>query len=300
MQPSPEAIATLPSGIELHYDTFGNPEDPAMLLVMGLGGPLNWWHQGLCALLAERGFFVVRYDNRDVGRSTKLRQFPSTRTDVIRGYLGRGKPPYTINDLADDAIGLLDHLGVEQAHVVGVSMGGMIGQTLAIDHADRVLSLVSIMSTTGRRTVGWSDPRLFPLLLGRSDRTREAVIERSVQTWASIGSPAYPTPPDEIRRQAAETFERGISPSGVIRQMRAILAQPDRSPRLHELRIPVLVIHGLQDRLVHPSGGRATADAIPGSELILVPGMGHDLPHELWPLFVDAIVRTAERAQPVR
>ena len=179
-------------------------------------------------------------------------------------------------------------------------MGGMIAQTLAIEHADRVLSLVSIMSTTGRRTVGWADPRLIPLLLGRSDRSREAVVERSVRTWATIGSPDYPTPPDETRRQAAETFERGISPSGVIRQMRAILAQPDRSARLRDVTVPVLVIHGLRDRLVHPSGGRATAEAIPGSELILVPGMGHDLPRELWPLFVDAIVRTAERAQHVR
>jgi pimeloyl-ACP methyl ester carboxylesterase len=230
MQPSPEASVTLPTGIQLFYDTFGDPADPAVLLIMGLGGPMNWWDPGLCSLLAERGYFAIRYDNRDVGRSTKLRQFPSTRRDIMRGYLGRGAtPPYTISDLAGDAIGLLDHLGVDQAHVTGVSMGGMIAQTLAIEHPERVLSLVSIMSTVGRRTVGWADPRLFPLLLGRSDQSREAVIERSVKTWVTIGSPRYPPSAEETRRRANETFERGISPSGVIRQMRAILAQPDRT-----------------------------------------------------------------------
>jgi pimeloyl-ACP methyl ester carboxylesterase len=295
---SPEASVALANGIELTYDTFGDRADPALLLIMGLGGPLNWWHAELCEQLAESGFFVIRYDNRDVGRSTKLRGQGGTRRDVVRAYSRLGaRPPYTISDMAGDAVGLLDHLGIDQAHVTGVSMGGMIAQTLALEHPPRVLSLVSIMSTTGRRSVGWQDPRLFRLLLGRTDRDRAAIIERSIHTWAVIGSPAYPTPPDETRERAAETYERGISPSGVARQMQAVVAQPDRTRLLGELRIPTLVIHGLRDRLVHVSGGRATARAIPGAELVLVPGMGHDLPRELWPVFVGGITRTAARAQ---
>jgi pimeloyl-ACP methyl ester carboxylesterase len=293
----PEQIAHLPSGIEIAYDTCGDPADPAVLLIMGLGGPLNWWDADLCAMIADRGFHVIRYDNRDVGRSTKMHALGATRTAVVRAYLRRRTaPPYTMSDLASDAAGLLDHLGVTKAHVTGVSMGGMIAQTLAIEHPERVLSLVSIMSTTGGRFVGWQDPRLFPLLLRRSDTTREAVIERSVRTWSIIGSPQYPTTPEVTRLRAAETFERGVSPAGVVRQMQAVLTQPNRMSALARITVPTLVIHGLADRLVHVSGGRATARAIPGAELVLVPGMGHDLPRELWPVFVDGIARTAARA----
>lgn len=294
-----ETTAALPSGIELSYDTFGDPADPTVLLIMGLSGPLNWWSPEFCDLLVDAGFHVVRYDNRDIGRSTLLRGKGGKRSDIVRGFVRfRADTPYTISDMAGDAVGLLDHLGIERAHVTGVSMGGMIAQTIAIEYPERVRSLVSIMSTTGRRSVGWQDPRLFPMLLGRSDRTREAILERSVKTWAAIGSPAYPTPPDETRERALETFDRGISPSGVARQMQAILAQPDRTEALGRLTIPALVIHGLSDRLVHVSGGRATARAIPGAELLLIPGMGHDLPRELWPTFVDGIARTARRASP--
>jgi len=297
MQRSEEQTARLETGIELCYDTFGDPADPALLLVMGLAGPLTWWAPELCEQFAERGFYVVRFDNRDVGRSTVLRGRGGHRSDVIRGFVRRQtKLPYTLSDMAGDAVGLLDHLGIDKAHVTGVSMGGMIAQTLALEHRDRVLSLVSIMSTTGRRSVGWQDPRLFPMLLGPVQRTREQAIERSVKTWATIGSPAYPTPQEETRERAAETFDRGISPSGVVRQMQAVLAQPDRSKALHQLDIPALVIHGLSDKLVHVSGGRATARAIPGAELVLIPGMGHDLPRKLWPVFVDGVARTAARA----
>jgi pimeloyl-ACP methyl ester carboxylesterase len=293
----PEGVATLPGGIEIAYDTWGDPADPAVLLIMGLAGPLNWWDADLCAMIADRGFHVVRYDNRDVGRSTKLRSLGGTRAGVVRTYVRRStEPPYTMSDLAADAVGLLDWLRVEQAHVTGVSMGGMIAQTVAIEHPERVLSLVSIMSSPGGRWVGWQDPRLFPMLLRGRAATREEVIEQSVRTWAIIGSPGYPTPPDDTRRRAAETFERGQSPSGVIRQMLAVLTQPNRVPALARLRVPTLVVHGLADRLVHVSGGRATAAAVPGAELVLVPGMGHDLPRELWPVFVDGIARTAARA----
>lgn len=291
-----EQVAVLESGIEICYDTFGNPEDPALLLIMGLAGPLTWWAPELCEQFAERGFYVVRFDNRDVGRSSILRGLGGRRGDIVRGFVRRRTAtPYSISDLADDAAGLLDYLGIKQAHVTGVSMGGMIAQTLAIEHPDRVLSLVSIMSTTGRRSVGWQDPRLFPMLLGAGDRTREQAIARSVRTWAAIGSPDYPTPPDEVRERAGETYDRGVSVSGVVRQMQAILAQPDRSRALQSLKIPALVIHGLNDRLVHVSGGRATARSIPGAELLLIPGMGHDLPRKLWPVFVDGVARTAAR-----
>jgi pimeloyl-ACP methyl ester carboxylesterase len=293
----PEQIAKLPSGIEIAYDTCGDPAHPAVLLIMGLGGPLNWWDADLCSMIASRGFHVIRYDNRDIGKSTQLHALGGTRAHVVRSYLRRRTvPPYTMSDLAADAADLLDHLGIEQAHVTGVSMGGMIAQTLAVERPERVLSLVSIMSSPGGRFVGWQDPRLFPLLMRRSDTTREAVIERSVKTWAVIGSPGYPTSADETRSRAAETFERGVSPSGVVRQMQAVLTQPNRAAALRRISAPTLVIHGLSDRLVHVSGGRATARAIPGAELLLIPGMGHDLPRELWPVFVDGIARTAARA----
>jgi pimeloyl-ACP methyl ester carboxylesterase len=285
------------NGLDLCYETAGDPAGPALLLIMGLGEQLTLWPDEFCAALAARGFHVIRFDNRDVGRSTTLHDVAVRRVDVVRGFVRRQPaPPYTLSDMADDAVGLLDHLGIEKAHVTGVSMGGMIAQTLVLDHPDRVLSLVSIMSTTGRRSVGWQDPRLFPRLLARGRNQRAAYIEQSARTWAAIGSPGYPTPADETRERAGETFDRGISMAGVIRQMLAILAQPDRSRALRDVRVPAMVIHGLSDRLVHVSGGRATAHAIPGAELLLIPGMGHDLPTPLWSTFADGIERTAARA----
>lgn len=293
-----EQFAPLSNGIELCYDTFGAHEDPCLLLIMGLGGPLTWWSPDLCRLLAARGFFVVRFDNRDVGRSTKLEELGGRRSQVVKGFLNpRTPPPYNMSDLAADAVGLLDHLSVDQAHVTGISMGGMIAQVVAIEHPDRVLSLVSLMATTGRRSVGWQDPRLLPRMLGRGRHSRETYLYESVRTWQAIGSPAYPIPVEEARERAGETYDRGICPTGVIRQLQAVLAQRDRSVSLQEVTVPTLVIHGLADRLVHVSGGRATAAAIPGAELLLVPGMGHDMPRELWPVLIGAIERTARRAQ---
>lgn len=295
-----EETARLANGIELCFDVFGDRSDPALLLIMGLAGPLNWWSTDLCRLLAARGFYVIRYDNRDVGKSTTLGGYDTRRRSVVKTFLGgKTPPPYTMSDLADDAAGLLDHLGIQRAHVTGASMGGMIAQTLAIEHPKRVLSLVSIMSTTGRRFVGWQDPRLYPRLLAPGRSTREGYVERSARTWEAIGSPAYPTPPDEARARAAETYDRGINPAGVLRQMQAVLTQPDRSDALRTLHVPALVIHGLADRLVHVSGGRATAAAIPGAELLLIPGMGHDLPTQVWPVIADGIERTAKRAAPL-
>ncbi len=293
---SPESMASLPSGIRLCYQTFGDRSGDPLLLVMGLGGPMTWWDPGFCARLAEAGFFVVRYDNRDVGRSSRIRAHV-TRRMVLQSAVGRGgPPPYTLDDMAGDAFGLLDHLGLASAHVVGMSMGGMIAQTMALLQPGRVRSLTSIMSTTGRRTVGWQDPRLLPLLLARSAQTREAYVESSARLWQVIGSPGYPATTTAVHDRAGTTYDRGVSAAGVARQMLAVLGQPDRSERLGGLTMPVLVVHGLADKMVHVSGGRATSRAIPGSELMLVPGMGHDLPVELHGTFVEAIRRLADRA----
>jgi pimeloyl-ACP methyl ester carboxylesterase len=293
---SGELFAPVSPGIELCYQTWGDPADEPMLLVMGLSSPLTWWDPELCSMLARRGYYVITFDNRDVGRSSKLRE-RVTRRMLVRAFAGRRvRPPYTLVDMAQDALGLLDHLGVESAHVVGVSMGGMIAQTLAIEAPTRVRSLTSIMSTTGKRTVGWADPRLMPVLLRPLRPGLEAYERSSVTIWNLIGSPGYPRPEGRTLEIARATYARGISASGSLRQMMAILTQPNRSPRLHALRMPTLVIHGLADRMVHVSGGRATASAIPGAELLLIEGMGHDLSPELYETFVDAIARVAARA----
>jgi pimeloyl-ACP methyl ester carboxylesterase len=295
---SPEQFASVGEGLRLCYQTFGEPEAPrgALLLVMGLGGPMTWWNPEFCRLLADAGFYVVRFDNRDTGRSSRVDGRVRQR-DLVRFFVGRaGEPPYTLVDMADDGFGLLDHLGIDSAHVVGISMGGMIAQTMALHRPERVRSLTSIMSTTGRRTVGWQDPRLLPLMLARRSDSRENYVAASARLWKMIGSPLYPDTVKAVQERAAETWDRGVNPAGVLRQMLAILAQPDRTRSLRSLSIPVLVIHGMSDKMVHVSGGRATSRAVPGSELMLVPGMGHDVPVELHRTIVDAIARTADRA----
>ena len=295
---SEELFAPVSAGVELCYQTFGDPDGDPLLLVMGLGGPMTWWDPDLCTMLAEAGFFVVRYDNRDTGRSSRL---PGrvARPALVRAFLGRGgRPPYTIGDLADDAFGLMDHLGWDSAHVVGVSMGGMIVQTMAISQPRRVRSMTSIMSTLGRRTVGWQHPSLLPMLLANRGAGKAAYVAASARLWAVIGSPAYPTDAQRTRERAEETFDRGVSASGVMRQMMAILTQPDRSRALAGLRMPVAVVHGTADKMVHVSGGRATARAVPGAELLTIDGMGHDVPRQLFETFTDLIRRTADRAGP--
>jgi len=298
VESSGELFAPVSPGIELCYQTWGDPSGEPLLLLMGLSSPLTWWDPELCSMLARRGFHVITMDNRDVGRSSQVRG-RVTRAMLVRAFAlgGRGPAPYSLVDMARDSLGLLDHLGVGSAHVLGVSMGGMIAQTLALEAPDRTRSLTSIMSTTGRRTVGWQDPRLMPMLLRPLRPGVEAYEDNSVAIWRMIGSPAYPRSEEQTREVARATFERGISPSGSLRQMMAILTQPNRSPRLHSLRMPALVIHGLADRMVHVSGGRATASAIPGAELLLVEGMGHDLPPELFETYVDAVARVAGRAR---
>lgn len=293
---SEELFAPVSRDVELCYQTFGDSENEPLLLIMGLAGPMTWWHPEFCELLASKGFFVIRYDSRDMGRSTKIRQ-RVTRAQLVAGFLGkRTGAPYSMSDLATDAVGLLDHLGLDRAHVVGVSMGGMVAQTVAIEHPQRVASLTSIMSTTGRRSVGWQDPALLPRLLARRQGTREGYVDTSAAFWQLIASPGYPEPIEVARQRAGETYDRGISGAGIMRQMLAVITQPNRSVALRSVRVPTLVIHGLQDRMVHVSGGRATSTAIPGSELLLIDGMGHDLPRGLWPTFAEAIRRVADRA----
>lgn len=293
---SEELFAPVGRGVELCYQTFGDPDGDPLLLVMGLGGPMTWWDPDLCTALARAGFYVVRYDNRDTGRSTIV-EGRVTRSTLVRAFAGtKVRPPYGIADLADDAFGLLDHLGLESAHVAGVSMGGMIAQTMAIAHPGRVRSLTSIMSTTGRRTVGWQHPGLMPSLLASRKPGREAYVASSAAFWKLIGSPDYPQTEEKVRSRAEETFDRGISQAGVLRQMLAVLTQPNRGARLRSVRVPTLVVHGLSDRMVHVSGGRATAAAVPGAELLLISGMGHDMPPALFETLVAAIRRTADRA----
>jgi len=293
---SEELLAPVSPEVELCYQTFGDPDGDPLLLVMGLGGPMTWWPEDLCVRLAAAGFHVVRYDNRDTGRSSRMSGRVTTLR-LARAFVGAPTvAPYSIGDLARDAFGLMDHLGWSSAHVAGISMGGMVAQTMALAEPARVRTLTSIMSTTGRRAVGWQSPALLPTLVAPRGPGREAYIRRAQLVWGIIGSPGFPQDDAELRRRAGETWDRGIDEAGVLRQMMAVLTQPDRTRRLGELRMPALVMHGLADKMVHVSGGRATAAAIRGAELILVPGWGHDLPVELFSTFTRALRRTADRA----
>ncbi|GAA2403801.1 alpha/beta hydrolase [Streptomyces glaucosporus] len=285
----------LSNGMELEYDTFGDPADPAMLLIMGLGTQMTAWRPEFCRALAGRGFHVVRYDNRDCGLSTSLDHCPPPD---IRAVLAgdTSTVPYLLADMARDAAGLLDALGIGAAHVVGASMGGMIAQQLVIDHPERVLSLCSVMSTTGDRSVGGAAPEAVAVLAAPAPRDREEAVERAVRSAAAIGSPAHPVPAGELRERAAAAYDRSHRPEGFARQYAAILASPDRTAGLHAVTVPTLVVHGAEDPLVHRSGGEATAAAVPGAELMVIPGMGHDLPEPLWPDIVDAVARNAARA----
>jgi pimeloyl-ACP methyl ester carboxylesterase len=285
--------------IELCYETFGSEQDPALLLVMGLGAQMILWDEQFCEQLAAHGFFVIRFDNRDIGRSTILRHArpPSTMQLVLRD---KRAAAYSLDDMAADAVGLLDHLEIATAHVVGISMGGMIAQLIALNAPERVLSLVSIMSTTGSRRVGNAHPRLWPRLLRRPQYERTAYIEDFLTGYQMIGSRRFPPDPDRKRAQGGRCFDRGIHPAGSARQLAAILAAPDRTERLGQLRVPTTVIHGADDPLVNVSGGRATARAIPDARLVVIEGMGHDMPPILWSQIIDAIVENTARADASR
>lgn len=291
---SEELFAEVAPGVTLCYQTFGSPEGEPLLLVMGLGGPMTWWDDRLCTLLADSGFHVIRYDNRDIGRSSRLSGRVGL-TQLAKAFIGlRVTPPYTLSDLAADAVGLLDALGIERAHICGMSMGGMIVQTLAVEHPDRVRSVVSIMSTTGKRSVGWQHPSILPVLL-KPARGRAEYVKGGIAIERLIGSPGFPADVEATRKRLEDTWDRGLWSAGVARQMLAVLTQPDRTTGLREVGVPFAVVHGLADKMVHVSGGRATSMAVPGAELLLIQGMGHDLPEPLWPTFLRVIQETAAR-----
>ncbi len=281
--------------IELAYEVSGRPDAAPMLLVMGLGTQMIFWPDDLVADLAARGFRPIRFDNRDAGRSTSIEGGPAP--DPMAALAGdAASAAYTLEDMADDTAGLLDHLDVEAAHVVGASMGGMIAQTLAIRHRSRVRSLASIMSTTGDRAVSMPKAQALPALLTPPPADRAGMIEWAVRTVAVIGSPGFDRDEAWVRDVAGRAYDRGPNPNGTARQMMAIVASGDRTAALRELDVPTVVIHGEEDPLIPVGGGRATAAAIPGAELVVIPGMGHDLPRGAWPAIVDAIVANAARA----
>jgi pimeloyl-ACP methyl ester carboxylesterase len=283
------------NGIAIEYDDFGSPDDPALLLIMGLGSQMIMWDERFCTRLADQGFHVIRFDNRDVGLSEKIEGGPTP--NLMAAMQGdTSSATYTLDDMAADAAGLLDVLGIDAAHIVGVSMGGMIAQTFALNYPSRALSLCSIMSTTGAPLVGQPHGEVLPLLLGPRPRSRDEAVARAVAAVEVFGSKGLPIDWDGLRERSGRSYDRCFYPMGYARQLLAIAASGDRTERLADLDVPTVVLHGTDDKLIDPSGGDATAAAIPGAELIRIEGMGHDLPEAAWPILIDAIVRNTSRA----
>ncbi len=279
-------------GIELTYEAIGDPDDPTVLLVMGWGAQMTLWPDDFCKQLAEHGYQVVRFDNRDAGLSSKTEGEVPNLMQLFLGSMSGAPPdpedvPYTLSDMADDAVAVLDAVGVDRAHVVGASMGGMIAQQIAIEHPDRVRSLTSIMSTTGDRTVGQADQEVMTALLTPAPTDRDGAIERAVTSGRMIAGPHFDE--ERSRQMAGFHYDRCFHPAGMVFQMAAIMASGDRTGKLRELDVPTLVVHGAVDRLVTPSGGEATARAIPGARHLVLDEMGHDLPVPLWGEIIDAI-----------
>jgi pimeloyl-ACP methyl ester carboxylesterase len=285
------------NGIEIEYEVHGDPEDPPVLLVMGLGSQLVHWSDDFVDGLVDRGFHVVRFDNRDVGRSTWV-ETPELdiMTTLMSAFAGQEvEAPYLLTDLALDAIGLLDHLGIERVHVVGASMGGMIAQTMAIEHPDRVRTLTSIMSTTGEREYGQPDPAVLPEIMRPPTADRDEAIEAAVRTRRAISSPDH-FDPDARRIMETIAHDRGRNPLGTARQLIGIAASGSRADQLAHLDVPTLVVHGDADPLVGVTGGRRTAELIPGARYVEITGMGHDLPPVFVPQVLDEIAKLAADA----
>lgn len=281
------------NGIEICFDTFGDAADPTVLLVMGLGSQMIHWDPEFCAAVADRGFHVVRFDNRDTGESTRFDAPVDVLTLMSSAGAGdRASVPYLLSDMAADAVGVLDHLGVERAHVFGVSMGGMIAQTIALEHPTRVLTLTSVMSTTGDPDVGTPTGEAMTALLAPPPQDRDQYMDRAVHHAGVWGSPGL-FDPVRLRRTAGQAWDRGYDPAGTARQLAAILASGSRSAELAALAVPTLVIHGTADTLVQPSGGERTAEVIPDAKLLMIEGMGHDLAPPVWPRLVDALAAHA-------
>lgn len=290
---------TMANGITLEFDTFGDKAHRPLLLVMGLGAQMIHWRDGFCDLLADREHFVIRFDNRDCGLSEKFGHLGIPDMAEMAARLQAGEPaqaPYTLDDMATDAFALLDALEVDAAHICGASMGGMIVQAMALNAPHRVRSLTSIMSSTGNPELPPSSDEAIAAMLSPPASNREEAIERTVRVGKVIGSPAYPVPDDEARMRAAQGYDRSFYPEGVARQMAAIAAHGNRRPGLEALDLPALIIHGDADPLVRVEGGHDTHQALKGSTLKVVAGMGHDLPEPLWPEIVaaiDELTRTA-------
>ncbi len=282
------------NGIEVAYDEFGDPGGTPLLLVMGLGMQMVAWDERFCELLAQRGYRVIRFDNRDIGHTTRLDSAPVPSRAAM--FSGLGRPSYLLTDMATDAIGLLDHLGIERVHVAGVSMGGMIAQTMAIEHPGRVHSLASMMSTTGSRWLRMPKWKAMVTLMAKPPADADAYMRLVTRTFKVIGSPAYPMADESFRVLMQVSYRRCFYPDGVARQLHAINSSGNRTKRLRRLDLPAVVIHGAADPLIRPAAARATAAAIPGSRLRVVEGMGHDLPEQLWPEIVEAIDSNARRA----
>jgi pimeloyl-ACP methyl ester carboxylesterase len=278
------------NGIQIEYETSGDPNSPPLLLIIGFGAQLIFWDDELCEQLAQRDHYVIRFDNRDVGLSSKLEE--AGMPDI--GALMRGEaiqPPYRIEDMAGDAVGLLDALGIEKAHICGMSMGGMIAQAVAINHPRRVLSLISIYSTTGNPELPPPTPEALGILLTPPPEEREANIKHTMKLFRAIAGLGFPFDEEWHRKLAAQAYDRAFYLPGVARQFVAIWTQKNRKPALASVSVPTLVIHGTDDPLVPVEGGKDTAEAVPEAELKIIEGMGHDLPHRgAWPQIIDAIV----------
>ena len=285
--------------IDVAYNTLGEATDFPVVLISGLGAQLIAWDDAFCQELVDRGLFVIRFDNRDVGLSSHLADGP--RSDPSAATAAAAPAAfYTLAEMAADTAGLIDNLGLGSAHVVGISLGGMIAQILAIEHPERVRSLTSIMSTTGHNQVGQPTDAARALFLLPPVITREGAMDRAVHFNRTVGSPAYPTEETELRDRAVRAFARAFNPQGVARQLAAAMTTPDRTEDLRRLDLPTLVIHGAEDPVIAVSGGQATAEAIPGAELVVIDGMGHDLPRPLWPTVAERIAALVARTQQQR
>ena len=286
--------------VELEYDTFGKKGDTPLLLVMGLGAQMIAWREGFCEALAARGHYVIRYDNRDVGLSTKFDDHPvPSMLELVAQMAAGQKPtvPYTLEDMAGDGMAVLDAAGVSTAHICGASMGGMIVQAMAIHHRNRIRTMTSIMSSTGNPTLPRAKPEAMAALTAPPANNRDEAMDRAVSTGKAIGSPGFPADPAEVRAFAAQSYDRMFSPMGVARQMAAVTANGNRRPALENVSLPTLVIHGRDDPLVPVEGGIDTYEAIRGSDLLVIGGMGHDLPKALWGRIADAITHLTQRGE---
>jgi len=286
--------------IRIEYETFGDPSSPPILLIIGLGGQLIYWDEEFCKQIAEAGLYVIRFDNRDAGLSTKFDAagVPDIM-DVVGKLMSRQKvtPPYTIEDMAADAVGLLDALSIDKAHICGMSMGGMIAQSLAIKYPGRVLSLTSIYSTTGNPHLPQPKPEVMGLLLTPPPQEREPFIQFYLNVFRALTGPRFGFDEEWVRQIMGRAYDRCFCPQGTGRQLVAILTQGNRQPALKSLRVPTLVIHGDADPLVSVEAGKDTAEAVPGAELKIIQGMGHDLPHgEAWTQIVKDIIAHTKKA----